>query len=111
MTDYLNRACEYLGVEPGSAINPRVEGDEFVVIIDRGIAGCPFYRIPLSELPELKSERVAVDVALADPVDADSGLPNMPYRDLQVLALAAGIPANQSADALRAALDAFDEEE
>jgi hypothetical protein len=102
--DYLNRACKHLGVDPGSAINPRVEGDEFVVIIDRGIAGCPKYRIPLSEL-------TGADVVDVDEVDY-LGVYDHSYRELQEMAKDLGIPANQGRDDLIAALwPATDEEE
>jgi hypothetical protein len=95
MTDYLARAIEYLGVEPGAVINPRVEGDEYVVIVDKGIAGCPKYRIPLSKLNE------PVPAAVLD-YDDDLGVYAMSYRELQAEAKALGIPAVGGKDKLAA---------
>ncbi len=102
MTDYLDRACEYLGVDKGSVINPRIQGDDYVLIVDKGIAGSPKYYIPLSKLDALN---VAENVSLPVPAATD-----LNYRELQELAKESGIPANQKADDLRAAL-VLDEEE
>ncbi len=95
MDDYLDRACKYLGVDKGSVINPRVQGDDYVLIVNKGIAGSPKYYIPLSKLNELEPASDAYEPS---------------YRELQELAKAFGIPANQKADDLRAALS-LDEEE
>lgn len=101
MDDYLDRACEYLGVDKGSVINPRVQGDDYVLIVDKGIAGSPKYYIPLSKLdePEPEAEILPVSAAI-----------DMNYRELQELAKELGIPANQKADDLRAALSLEEEE-
>ena len=103
MTDYLDRAVEYLGVDKGSVIKHRVQGDDYIVIVDKGIAGCPKYYIPLSQLQEPEAPP---DELLPVPAAVD-----LNYRDLQELAKETGIPANQSADDLRAALLEIDEEE
>ena len=103
MTDYLDRAVEYLGVDKGSVIKHRVQGDDYIVIVDKGIAGCPKYYIPLSQLQEPEAPP---DELLPVPAAVD-----LSYRDLQDLAKETGIPANQSADDLRAALLEIDEEE
>ena len=103
MTDYLDRAVEYLGVDKGSVIKHRVQGDDYIVIVDKGIAGCPKYYIPLSQLQEPEA---SPDELLPVPAAVD-----LNYRDLQELAKETGIPANQSADDLRAALLEIDEEE
>ncbi len=89
MDDYLDRACEYLGVDKGNVINPRIQGDDYVLIVDKGIAGSPKYYIPLSKLNDIEPE-------------SDAYEPN--YRELQELAKASGIPANQKADDLRSLL-------
>jgi hypothetical protein len=90
MTDYLDRACDHLGVDKGSVIKHRIQDDDYIVIVDNGIAGCPKYYIPLSQLSEPQaSAPVAVDFS---------------YRELQAIAKNVGIPANQSAGDLRAAL-------
>ena len=65
MDDYLDRACEYLGVDKDSVINPRVQGDDYVLIVDKGIAGSPKYYIPLSELAKPKP------VVLEEPENPD----------------------------------------
>lgn len=103
MTDYLDRAIEYLGVDKGSVIKHRVQGDDYIVIVDKGIKGCPKYRIPLSQLQEPEAPP---DDLLPVPAAVD-----LSYRDLQSLARESGIAANQSGDELRAALLLDEEEE
>ena len=103
MTDYLDRACEHLGVDRGSVIKHRVQGDDYIVIVDNGIKGCPKHYIPLSQLQEPEAPP---DDLLPVPAAVD-----LNYRDLQDLAKELGIAANQSADDLRSALWAIDEEE
>lgn len=106
MTDYLDRACEYLGVDKDNVINPRVQGGDYVLIVDYGIAGSKKYYIPLSKLdgPE-QIAPVIHDELLSVPAVID-----LNYRELQDLAKELGIPANKKADELRAALS-LDEEE
>jgi hypothetical protein len=106
MTDYLDLACEHLGVDRGSVIKHRVQGDDYIVIVDNGIAGCPKYYIPLSQLQEPQEPEAPPDEMLPVPVAVD-----LNYRDLQELAKELGIPANQSAGDLRAALLLYEEEE
>ena len=96
MTDYLLNACEYLGVDAGSVLSHKQYEDEIVLIVDKGIEGCPKYRVPLSLLE-------------APPLPVP-GAYDLSYRELQAAAKDAGIPANQSADELRAALEAEEEE-
>jgi hypothetical protein len=103
MTEYLDRAKEYLGVDGESVINPRIEGADYVLIVDYGIAGSKKYRIPLSKL-EGQPAYVQDEELLPVPAVID-----LNYRELQELAKEIGIPANQKADDLRLAL--FDEEE
>ncbi len=100
MKDYLERACEYLGVDKGSVINPRIQGDDYVLIVDKGIKGCPKYYIPLHQLDKPEPEQLPKPTTL-----------DMSYRELQELAKEAGIQANQKAALLRAALWPSDEEE
>ena len=105
--NYLERAKDYLGVDGESVINPRIEGADYVLLVDYGIAGCKKYRIPLSkleepakELPEpIREELLPVPAAI-----------DLNYRELQELAKEQGIPANQKADELRLALSADGEE-
>jgi len=47
---YITLACGYLGIAASQVINPRVEGDEFVLVYDLGGQGCPKARIPLEVL-------------------------------------------------------------
>ena len=108
MTEYLERACEHLGIDKGSVIKHRVQGDDYIVIADLGIAGCPKYYIPLSELaePELVLEEPEPD---PEPIAADPELENLTYRTLQAMAKDYDISANQGRDALEDALyDALD---
>jgi hypothetical protein len=101
MTNYLDRACEQLGVDKGSVIKHRVQGDEYVVIADKGIKGCPKYVIPLSQLETIDE----VEELLPVPAVIDLNGGGLSYRELQALAKEAGIPANQSAYDLREALE------
>jgi len=112
MTDYLKRACDYLGVDEGSVLASSLneELEQYIIVVDKGIKGCPKYRIPLSKLDE-----PAEVVELVLPID--NGMLPVPaaidlggdyelsYRDLQALAKDAGIPANQSASDLRDQLE------
>ncbi len=102
MTDYLDLACEYLGVDKGDVVKSRVEGDVYIVIVNKGIAGIPKYRIPLSELTALE---------IANDIPSERALLSMSYRELQELAQKLGIPGNQKANDLIAAIDALDYEE
>ena len=54
MMSRLTVACEYLGVSPADVVKSRVEGDDFILIVNLGIKGVPKYRIPLSELGDDK---------------------------------------------------------
>ncbi len=124
MDDYLDRACKHLGVNKGDVINPRIQGDDYVLLVDKGIAGCPKYYIPLSKLdalnvagnvaenPVVNEPNGALDVAgNVAPLEGIKPPANeVSYRELQALAKEQGIPANQKADDLLAALW-LDEEE
>ena len=105
MNDDLESACEYLGVDKGSVLKHRVQGDEYIVIVDKGIKGCPKYHIPLSQLIELDPDLLLVPAAI------DLNSKELSYRKLQELAKEQDIPANQKADALRTALWPTTEEE
>ena len=105
MTNYLERACQYLGVEVGSVINPRIQGDDYVLIVDYGIAGGKKYYLPLSELDAIP------DTPLPVPAAVDLGNHELSYRELQAIAKEEGIPANQTADELRAALWSYLDDE
>lgn len=75
--DYLKAVCEKLDVDPERVVKQRVQGDEFVVIVDNGIAGCPKYVVPLADLT-VEPEAIEVEseteespndaVVLDDPV-------------------------------------------
>ncbi len=102
MTDYLERACEYLGVDKGDVVKHRAEGADYIVIVDKGIAGTPKYRVPLSQLASL-------EIAEQDTMP-EVAILNMSYRELQELAKELGLPANQKADDLILAIDALDQQ-
>lgn len=57
MSDVLERACAKLGVSPEQVLKHRLEGDSLVLVVDNGIAGCPKFTIPLSDLPEPQAEQ------------------------------------------------------
>ncbi len=54
--DYLKAACRHLEITAGQVRKFRVEGDNVVLVVDRGIAGCPKFTIPISELPVVKEK-------------------------------------------------------
>jgi len=77
MDDLLLRVCAYLGEDPANVINPRVEGDEFVLIACHGIKGNPKYRVRLVDLPpepEPDPEPDATDAARALAAEHDLDL-------------------------------------
>lgn len=55
MADYLSRAASLRDFDPDDALSHAVRGDEFHVVVNRGIEGCPKYRIPLADLAELET--------------------------------------------------------
>ncbi len=95
MTDYLERACEYLGVDRDDVVKYRAEGTDYIMIVDEGIAGTRKYRVPLSLLDGL-SPKPATNKPAPEK--------HLTYRELQELAKESGIPANQSKFALYEAL-------
>ena len=54
--DYLSAACARLGVSPDQVLVCRMDGDDLVVVVDRGVAGCPKYRLPLATLEPIAEE-------------------------------------------------------
>lgn len=56
MTNYLDRALQYIGADRGDVLAHARAGNEYVIVLDLGIKGCPKYRVPLSDLPELEPE-------------------------------------------------------
>lgn len=54
MSDYMPVVAAHFGVDPGRVLVCRVEGDELIVVVDRGILGCPKSRIPISKLAPAK---------------------------------------------------------
>jgi pyruvate/2-oxoglutarate dehydrogenase complex dihydrolipoamide acyltransferase (E2) component len=50
--------CNYLGIEPAQLPVCREEGDDVVAVVDRGIKGCPKYRIPMNKLLAVADEPV-----------------------------------------------------
>jgi hypothetical protein len=61
--DYLKAACEHLEVESTAVLAHHIGEDSIVVVVDRGIAGCPKYTIPLSELTAVPSAEPQPDLA------------------------------------------------
>jgi pyruvate/2-oxoglutarate dehydrogenase complex dihydrolipoamide acyltransferase (E2) component len=78
----LEAALERTGDSPDSIVKHRIEGDEFVLIVDRGILGGPKFRFPLSELrsaqePESEPapDQVEIDATgAAEELAAEAGL-------------------------------------
>ena len=115
MTNYLDLACEYHGVDKGRVIKHRAQvgpdgSDDYSIIVDNGKLGCPKYYVPISLLDELAAQVKAPLVAEPLPVPAAVEFvygTDLNYRELQDLAKELGIPANQKADELRVALESW----
>jgi len=98
MSDYKALAAKHLDKPSDTFMVFRIAGDQAVVVVDNGIAGCPKYIIPLSILD-----------ALVEPEPEPEGetyIYNLPYRELQAIAKEYGVTANQKHDALVAELEA-----
>jgi hypothetical protein len=69
MTDYLQETLEYLGESEGDVLAHGLSEDglEYVVVLDKGIKGCPKYRIPLDVLLNRPEEAAVVENL--EPVD------------------------------------------
>ncbi len=73
MDDKLIAACDYLGIEPEQVLKSRVDGDELVLVVNRGILGCPKYRLPLARLvaaPPAPEEEPEVETVTPDEEEA-----------------------------------------
>lgn len=42
---FLQAACAYLGVEVGQVLSWKVYEDKVVLVVDKGIAGCPKFNV------------------------------------------------------------------
>lgn len=53
MIDVIKRACAVLDCDPVQVMTYHIdeEAEQVIMVIDRGIAGCPKLTIPFSELP------------------------------------------------------------
>jgi hypothetical protein len=73
----LEAALELTGDEPDSVVKHRIEGDEFVLIVDRGILGGPKFRFLVSDLeqegPAPEPEEIDATGA-AEELAAEAGL-------------------------------------
>ena len=110
MTDYLQRALQQLGAAEGEVLAHSVNDTEIVIVLDKGIQGCPKYRIPLDKLAE-PVEVVEEDEPEETPeypppqdVVGASYLESYSYRALQAEAKRLDIPANQTKEDLLAAI-------
>lgn len=96
MTDIVARACVSLAIEQDQVVKHRLEGDELVLLVDRGIGGITKHRIAVATLPP--------DLA---PV-----LDELTYVELRDMAKEQGIPYGGKRKAeLIEALETLDEEE
>jgi hypothetical protein len=57
VSDYLPLVAAHFQVDPERVLVCRIEGDKLVVVVDRGILGCPKFRIPISKLTPDKPAR------------------------------------------------------
>jgi len=86
MTDYLDLACSYHGVDKGKVIKHRDQvgpdgSDDYSIIVDNGILGCPKYYVPISLLEEIEAEaEAALEVMQPAPAASD-----LNYQELQAL--------------------------
>jgi hypothetical protein len=56
MNDLLDRALAHVGEAGTPVLGWSVRDGEVVMVLDKGIKGCPKYRVPLSLLPEPAAE-------------------------------------------------------
>lgn len=69
--DYLKAACKHLGIVAEQVKKHRIEGENFVVVADMGIKGCPKHIIPLADLHPVEPATVSVTpMRMAYTVDA-----------------------------------------
>lgn len=117
MADYLDLALKYLGVKKDECLVLRESEDEVIVVVDKGIAGCPKYVIPRSKLVEVDVPLPFTEEPIPEPEpepeepeseddydELDLETDDIGYRVLQQMAKEQGIPANQSRDDLVIAL-------
>lgn len=96
----INQLAKHYGVEPGAIVGyAEVDGGAVIrVLVNYGIGGIKVLYVPVDDLAEDDDSTIAT-------FDLD-------YRELQALAKEQDIPANQSKDALIAALwPSYEEEE
>lgn len=67
-SDYLASACKHFETPVGAVAKSRIEGDEFVLLWDRGVNGIAKDRVPLSKLSK---KRAATPKAKAAPPKTD----------------------------------------
>ena len=56
MDDVVSLACAALGLDAGRVVSSRVYPDRVGLVVDNGIAGCPKYSVPLSDLVQPEPE-------------------------------------------------------
>lgn len=68
---YLSLACEHLGIGESSVLSHRVYQDRVVLVVNKGILGCPKFSIPLSVLNagEVQATSGALRLAKREGVD------------------------------------------
>ncbi len=67
MTDYLRRACDYLGVAFNKILAHRVSDDEVILVVDKGTEGAPKLSVPLSELESAPPKLAASKASEPEP--------------------------------------------
>lgn len=68
----LQAAVRRLEITAAQVLSWRVYKNEIVLVVDRGVAGCPKYRLPLSELvvPESETEPAPASEPEPEPTPA-----------------------------------------
>ena len=70
----LDAACEYVSCTAGQVLKYRVEDGCAVLVVDRGVAGCPKYKVSLTDLAEKPAPEPAPEpVAEVEAVNATAG--------------------------------------
>jgi hypothetical protein len=105
MTDLLTLACNNVGVDRDQVVTHEIYEDHIAFVTDQGIAGGKKYLVPLAYLEPMASVEPVTVKSEPEPTPKKVKLNSLPYRDLQSLAVKAGIPANQKKAELIAALE------
>jgi len=83
--DYVRIACARLGVASDQVLVHRIEGDELVLVVDRGIAGCPKYRLPLASMRPSAPPKLDMGIAVLPTEDDEAEVMPLQRHDDEAL--------------------------